>query len=141
MILDADLQFSNAQSVTATAVSTNVLDFSAIRNVGVGQPIYVVLNLAAAMVGAGAIITVTAETDDNESFSSATVSATLGVFAAVSPAGTKITAAVNPDTANERFYRLRYTVSGGTLSSSQVDAYLSLAYESTQSYADAVTIS
>jgi hypothetical protein len=141
MILDADLQFSNAQSVTATAVSTNVLDLSAIRNIGVGQPIYVVLNLAAAMVGAGAIITVTSETDDNEAFSSATVSATLGVFAAVSPAGTKLVAAVDPDAANERFYRLRYTVSGGTLTSSQVDAYLSLAYESTQSYADAVTIS
>lgn len=141
MILDADLQFSDAQSVTATAASTNSLDLSAIRDIGTGQPMYVVMNLAAAMVGAGAIITVTAETDDNSGFSSATTSQTLGVFPAVSAAGTKLVCAISPDAANERYLRLKYTVSGGTLSSSSVDAFLSLSYEKVQHYADAITIS
>lgn len=141
MILDADLQFSDAQSVTATAASTNSLDLSAIRDIGTGQPMYVVMNLAAAMVGAGAIITVTAETDDNSSFSSATTTQTLGVFPAVSAAGTKLVCAIAPDAANERYLRLKYTVSGGTLTSSSVDAFLSLSYEKVQHYADAITIS
>ena len=42
MILDKQLQFSNSQAGTATAVGTNVIDLSVARSVGSGCPLGVV---------------------------------------------------------------------------------------------------
>lgn len=42
MILDADLEFSNAQALTATALGTNVIDLSVARDIGSGDPMAVV---------------------------------------------------------------------------------------------------
>jgi hypothetical protein len=41
MILDAQLLFSDAQAVTATAVGTNVLDLGSDRSIGNGEPLAV----------------------------------------------------------------------------------------------------
>lgn len=38
MILDSQLEFSNAQAVTADAVGTNVIDLSLARSIGQGEP-------------------------------------------------------------------------------------------------------
>ena len=42
MILDAQLQFSDSQAVTADAVGTNVIDLSQARDIGTGEPLAVV---------------------------------------------------------------------------------------------------
>jgi hypothetical protein len=42
MIIDAQLQFSSAQAVTADAVGTNVIDLTIDRSVGSGEPMAVV---------------------------------------------------------------------------------------------------
>lgn len=43
MFLDSDLQFSNSQAVTTSAVGTNVVDLTAaLRNIGEGEPMAVV---------------------------------------------------------------------------------------------------
>lgn len=43
MFLDSDLQFSDSQALTATALSTNVVDLTAtLRNIGEGEPVAVV---------------------------------------------------------------------------------------------------
>lgn len=42
MILDAQLQFSDSQAVTADAVGTNVIDLSQDRSIGTGTPMAVV---------------------------------------------------------------------------------------------------
>lgn len=42
MILDAQLQFSDSQAVTADAVGTNVIDLSQDRSIGTGEPMGVV---------------------------------------------------------------------------------------------------
>jgi len=41
MILDAQLQFSDSQAVTADAVGDNVIDLSSDRSIGVGEPMAV----------------------------------------------------------------------------------------------------
>lgn len=42
MFLDSDLQFSDSQALTATALSTNVVDLTAtLRNIGEGEPVAV----------------------------------------------------------------------------------------------------
>lgn len=138
MILDADLQFSDAQVVTSTAASTNLIDMASIRDVAVGTPLYVLIYVSTALTNTGTV-TITIESDDNASFSSAVTQQTIGVLQ-TSAAGTKLIAPLYPADNNERYMRLKYTVSG-TVDAGAVDAFLSVAYEHVPHYADAVTIS
>lgn len=48
MILDAQHQFSDSQALTATALSTNVIDLSQDRSIGSGEPMCVVFNVEVA---------------------------------------------------------------------------------------------
>lgn len=48
MILDKQLQFSDSQAITADAVGTNVIDLSADRSIGVGEPMAVLFNVEVA---------------------------------------------------------------------------------------------
>lgn len=146
MILDGQLQFSDNQSVTVTAVSTNSVDLGPFTNnlnvaIGTGEVLYVFINNPAALVGAGATVTVTLETDDNSAFSSPTVVQTLGTFGALAVAGTVIVARLAAVVNFERFIQLRYTVAGGTLASSQFDAHIVKDIDAYKSYADNFTIS
>lgn len=45
MITDAQLTFSDAQALTATAVGTNVIDLSVDRSIGNGEPLEVVFTV------------------------------------------------------------------------------------------------
>lgn len=143
MILDAHNQFSDSQAVTATAASDNLIDLGAIRNVGVGQPLYLIVMCTVAMTDSGSdsTVAVTIETDDNASFSSATTAQTIGTFSATSAAGTKLVALIQPNAVNERYMRLKYTVAGGNLTTGSFDAYLAESIDAFTAYADAITIS
>lgn len=48
MILDKQNQFSDSQAVTSSAVGTNVIDLSADRSIGTGEPMAVVFNVEVA---------------------------------------------------------------------------------------------
>lgn len=48
MFLDAQHQFSDSQAVSATALATNVIDLSADRSIGSGEPMGVVINVEVA---------------------------------------------------------------------------------------------
>lgn len=48
MILDAELQLSDSQALTATALSTNVVDLGADRSIGNGEPMAVLFNVEVA---------------------------------------------------------------------------------------------
>lgn len=54
MITDAFLQLSNAQAVTASAVSTNTIDLGVARDVGTGECLYAVITVDQAVTAAGA---------------------------------------------------------------------------------------
>lgn len=130
MIQDALLQFSDAQALTATGVSTNVIDLWANgngqnANIMDGTPMAVMI---APSVGADSTTgdetyAVQLQTDDNSGFASPT---TLGQFtftaaqlkAGISPAYFGL-----PGGAYERYLRLNYVL-GGTTPSMTVDAFL-----------------
>ena len=122
MMIDSLLEFSDAQALTATAVSTNVVDLTSDRDVGPGRTVWVVLTIDVAPDSASAdeTYTVDLETDDNESFTSATQ---LWQYTIIRTAaqGAPFALAVPMD--NERFLRLNYTL-GGTTPTITVSAHL-----------------
>ena len=119
MILDKELQFSSAQAVTATAVSTNVVDLNTAGiDIGTGENLFIHTKIDVAMTDAGSDSTITVElvTDDNSSMSTPVLVQTLGVFAAVSGITTKpIVQRIQPSALFERYIAIRYTATGGSL--------------------------
>jgi hypothetical protein len=130
--------FSDAQAITAAAASTNLIDLGANRNLGVGEDLYVHVNVDVAFTDASSdsTLTVTVETDDNEAFSSPTTAQTIGTFPALSAIG----ASLQPDAIVERYMRLKYTPNNGSLSTGSVTAALVLGIQAYTSYADNVSI-
>ena len=143
MIIDSQLLFSNEQTITSTAASTNVVDLGAVRNLGVGEDLYLVVGVDVAMddSGSDSTLAVTIETDDNEGFNSATVAQSIGTFSALSVAGTRLVAKLQPDKINERYMRLKYTPGTGDLSAGKFTAFLAKDIQAFTAYADGITIS
>jgi len=121
MIIDYNLQLSDAQSVTADAASTNIIDLGSDRDIGVGEDMKIALNFDVAMGGTSPTLAVLVQTDDNASFSSATTVLTSRSIASAAIGDTLVLGL--PDT-NERYVRLYYDVGGSsptmTLSASVV---------------------
>lgn len=127
MLIDRQNQFSDAQSVTATAASTDTIDLGAVRNIGVGEPLYIVFLVTTAFVGAGATVTPSLQTDDNTGFSSAVTVRTYDALPALSAIGTQRYYEIEPFTIAglyERYIRVMYTVAGGTLTASGLTSFL-----------------
>lgn len=116
MLIDSRLEFSDAQALTVTAASTNVIDLESARQVGVGEVLYVVLTVDVALGGTSPTVDAVLQTDDNSGFSSA---ATVAAFkqltdAAGNPgatAGSMIWIAI-PNHSVERYLRINYTLTG-----------------------------
>jgi hypothetical protein len=143
MILDAQNEFSDAQALTATAASTNLIDLGSDGNLGIGEPMAVVLlvDVAADDSDADETYSVAIQTDDNSSFSSAATVGTITITRG-DAAGTKYVALLPKDTSMERYVRLNYTL-GGTTPTVTVSAYLqpANAVEAYVAYPDGFTIS
>lgn len=113
-ILDAQQEFCDAQALTATADSTNYIDFRADRNIGIGQPMVVelVLDVAASDTNGNETYTAILETDDNTSFNSATqVGATVTITRG-DAAGTRYFIPIPPNADMERYAQLAFTLGG-----------------------------
>jgi hypothetical protein len=134
MIIDSQALFSDDQAVTATAVSSNIIDLGATgtvpggstalsRDIGKGTPVEILIQWTVAAVSGGAsTVTVDLETDDNSSFSSATTLATTGAIAkATLVAGYQMKIHYMPRGA-ERYIRLNYTVATANLTAGAVTA-------------------
>ncbi len=132
MVIDNSLEFSDAQAMTATAVSTNVIDLSVATPVGPGMPLYIVMQLDVAtdFTTGNETYSIAIQTDDNEAFSSASTLATI-TYVGANAAGTRKVFGFTYT--NERYLRLNYTL-GGTTPSMTISAWLSAdlasAYES-----------
>ena len=122
MIIDSQLEFSDSQAVTATAISTNVIDTGSAADLGVGTPLWVVVQVDVALDAAQSDETyvVTLETDDNVSLSSAETLATKTLTRA-DPAGT--THVFSVPQSNQRYIGIRYT-HGGTSPTGTYSAWL-----------------
>lgn len=126
MILDKQNIMSEAQAITATAVSTNVIDLGA-TGTDQGEPVNLLLQVNEAFTAAGAgTLTITLETDDNESFSSATVLLSTGAIPKATLA-LGYQAAISFLPANvERYIRLNYTVATGPMTAGKITAAIVL---------------
>lgn len=147
MYVDKQAEFSDSQAVTATAISTNVMDLisnssgkNALRDIGTGQNVYLVVmtTVAATDSLSDATLAVTLESDSTPDLAtSATVHFSTGTlaFAAFSPAGTVLAAVKLPKGEYERYLGVRYTVASGPLTAGQFDAFLTTDVDSFRAYA------
>lgn len=124
MILDDTLVLSDAQAITATARSTNIIDMGAAgtayghaaalaRDVGKATNIPILVTVVEAFNNATSV-TVQLEVDDDPAFGSPTI---VAVGPAIPLASLTLGSQINfpaqlPVGVNERFLGLRYTVAG-----------------------------
>jgi hypothetical protein len=143
MYVDKQAEFSDAQAVTATAISTNVMDLvsnssgkNPIRDIGTGQDVYLVVTTTVQPTAAGAAtVTVTLESDDNVGLTSATVHFTSKTFALADMApGANMVAIKLPAGNYERYLGVRYTVATGPLTAGNFDAFLTTDVASWRAY-------
>jgi hypothetical protein len=133
MYVDREEQFSDAQALTGTAASTDLIDLGPRQGdqsvaFGVGTQMVVVIQLTVAADDANADETYVAdlETDSTAAFSSATTLGTVTITRG-DAAGTRYYIHVPLATTTERFIRLNYTL-GGTTPSVTLDAWLAPAH-------------
>lgn len=144
--LDNQLLLSDAQALTASAASTNIIDLSASRNIGAGEPMAVALTIdvAADHTTGDETYSVAVEVDDDSSFGSATTIATYTLSASTVKGDVHVIGVpVTPTNADNRYLRLSYTLAG-TTPSVTVTAFLtaqSLAPQTFVAFADGYTIS
>lgn len=140
MIFDSTNLVSNAQAITATANSTDYIDFGAtgvpygqttalVRDLGKGVGIPFRVQVVEAFNNATSL-KVDMEVDDNSSFSSAKVVESETIVLA----GLTLGAVFNgirriPVGANERYMRLKYTVTGTAPTTGKITAGVVLAHQ------------
>ena len=110
-LFDAQLLFSDAQGPfnTGTNASTNDIDLLVDRDVGKGRPLELLITVVTAVTGTNSTCDIRLVTDDNSSFSSATVLWSTGALAvAALPAGKQF--AVKVPRGTERYLRVQYVV-------------------------------
>jgi hypothetical protein len=114
-IRDNNTRFASAQTLTSSGASTNLLDFTQDRNIGIGEPMAVVITVTAIdATSADETYTVAVQADDNSGFSSAgTVVPAVTILRSVAvPHQAVIPIPPNLDT--ERYMRLSWTLGGTT---------------------------
>ena len=132
MMLSAEQIFSDSQTVTTSAASTNIIDLGAtgtvlgapaalVRDIGPGRPVEFIVQLDIDATGTSPTLDVNVEIDTTDAFGSATVVASSQQLAG-GLAGDRIQLNCTlPEGTNERYLRLNYTT-GGTTPSYQLTA-------------------
>jgi hypothetical protein len=140
MEIDKELEFSDAQAVTASAASTNHIDLGAARSVGVSSKLFAVVTVTTELDSAaeGASLQVQLQCDDNSGFASAkTVLESEVVAEAALVAGYQIVLPIPPNM-DERYVRLNYAVTGENFTSGAVHAAIVRDYPKTKAYPNAI---
>jgi hypothetical protein len=153
MYVDSQTEFSNAQAVTSTAISTNVLDLqpasqtNATQNVGIGEDAVLVVQTQTACTdtSSDATLTLTLESDTAAGLDSgsATVHYSSGAlaFSAYSAAGSKVAVVKLPQqSAYKRYLGLRYTIASGPLTDGKFDAFITTEAQAQQYMASGFTV-
>ena len=137
-LVDARLECSSAQALTASADSTNVIDLTgAALQVGAGRPLYMHFNVTVAADFTSSDETYSFGVATGAATSLGTVLASRAIVATTLVAGYNFSIAV-PSTGVLRYIGVEYVLAG-TSPTITVDAYLSDQEAFTwQSYADAI---
>lgn len=122
-MIDSKLLLSDAQALTATADSTNSVDFSSDRDMGRGEPwaMVMVVDVAADFTTTDETYAFALETDSTSAFSSATTIYSETIAAASLTAGSKHIFPLGMT--NEQYVQAVYTL-GGTTPTITVTTYL-----------------
>lgn len=124
--IDQNLVLSDAQAVTATAVSTKSIDtITALRNIGSGEPVEVLVSVGTAFTAGGAATMTVALQDsaDNTTFADVLVSPAIAVASLA--AGFEALRVRVPAT-TRRYIALNYTVATGPMTAGALTAVLEL---------------
>ncbi len=140
MILSQEELLSNAQAITATAPSTNTIDFgptgkvlggsiNLIRDIGPGEVVPIRVQVVEAFNNLTSI-TFDLQTDDNSAFSSPKVVQSATVALAQLTNGARVAAFdYIPVGTNERYMRINYTVTGTAPTTGKVTAGIVLDHQ------------
>lgn len=144
MYVDSQLQLSDAQAVTASADSTNLIDFSIARDIGTGENLYLVTVVDVALTDSGSDSTV-AVTIQGDSTATITPDASLVAYTipAVAAAGSVYYHKLDPGSAplQYRYVNVNYAVSGGDLTTGSFTTFLTTDIQKVTNYASGFTVS
>jgi hypothetical protein len=161
MYVDKQTEFSDAQAVTASAISSNVLDLFSVKaggaaaadispntriDIGEGTgDLWLVVSTQTSITDAGsdATLVVTLESADDAALTTnAIVHASTGTlaFATYATAGTTILATRLPPGLYRRYLGLRYTVASGPFTGGAIDAYLTPTLQLNRPYKSGFTV-
>lgn len=144
MYVDAQNLFSDAQAITAAAGSDNTIDLGAVRDIGTGENLYLVVSVDVAFTdgSSDSTLTVAIEGDSTTTF---TPDGTETAFTipALAAAGNLYFYRLNPGSAPlaYRYIRLKYTPNNGNLTTGSLTAFLTHDIQKYTSYAKGYTIS
>jgi hypothetical protein len=131
MLIDKELQFSDAQAITGDAASTDYIDQGAAGDALQGAELYLVVRVHTTLDSAGeaATLTVKLQSDDNSSFSSAKDHFISEAFAeSALVAGTELVKMKLP-VGMQRYIRVYYDRGTEDFTSGKVDAFLTPAVD------------
>ena len=137
MFIDKNLQVSDAQAVTDTAASTDVIDFGQTNpNVGMDDrsSMVITVDTAAEAVGAATVTFAVQDSADNSSFADVAVTTAIGKATLVAgyqhviPMPTKL----------RRYCRVNYTVATGPLTAGAFSAQVVTGIQQNTAYPDAL---
>lgn len=141
MYLDQNLVLSDAQAVTATAASTKSIDFAhALRHIGDGEPIELVVVVKTALLASGGAATLTValqDSADNSSFSTVVTGPAIAKASLV--AGYELLRITLPK-GLQRYIQVYYTATTNDFTSGTVDAFLTLDRQNNVARASGFTV-
>jgi hypothetical protein len=140
MIIDKALQVSNEQVVTATAASTDVIDFGqANPNSGVQANTTMVITVdeLAAAAGAATVTFSVQDSADNSAWADVAVTAAIGKAAL----GAGKLVAIPMPLVHRRYVRVYYTVATGPLTTGKFSSQVVVGFQQSTAYPDSPKIS
>jgi len=144
MIFDKLLMVSNAQAITTTAVSTDVIDIGTAREIGIGEPLELITAIVETFTADGAgTLTVTLQGSvDNSTFTDMAITRAVGkadLLAGREVCRFKLPAS-GAGQAHPRYYRLNYTVATGPMTAGKITAGLNLDRQANYAYPPGVVV-
>jgi len=144
MILDKNLLMSNAQAVTATAASTDVIDLGLAYDLGNGDDIEVICQVGTAFTAGGAAtMTVAVQGSvDNSTFFDLMLTRAIPVASLTAGSEPCRYRIPSPGAGQvlPRFIRMNYTIATGPMTAGTITAGLALTRQNNRAYPPGVTV-
>lgn len=144
MILDSQALFSDKQQITASAVSTNIVDLGKVgtpirgntlnRNSGLGTKIPLLVQVTSAFAGLTSL-TIDVQTSATSDFATPTTVYSQSMPVAALVTGARMSLPVVPYNTKQRYARLNYTVAGGTTVTGAITAAVTMGNDETLPFA------